>query len=206
MAHDPTYNLPGYRLTRPRKIYGIDNCSGLACDERDVPYTHGDLMGCELPEDVTHVIHLAGRTSVRASWIPENIGRFYRAEVAVADDLYVLGNRQLIKQWDVSGIDTSPRPMFVSRDSIYLGIHESSTECNLWRYYLPTGGLARDLINTHSSNTSAKINTITQSNGKFVTILSGIDVYIESSNYVDEGYIITSPADLLLPNLTASFS
>ena len=82
-----------------------------------------------------------------------------------------------------------------SEDSIYLGIHESSTECNLWRYYLPTGGLARDLINTHSSNTSAKINTITQSNGKFVTILSGIDVYIESSNYVDEGYIITSPAD-----------
>ena len=124
-----------------------------------------------------------------------NIGRFYRAEVAVADDLYVLGNRQLIKQWDVSGIDTSPRSMFVSRDSIYLGIHESSTECNLWRYYLPTGGLARDLIQTHSSNTSAKINTITQSNGKFVTILSGIDVYIESSNYVDEGYIITSPAD-----------
>ena len=124
-----------------------------------------------------------------------NIGRFYRAEVAVADDLYVLGNRQLIKQWDVSGVDTSPRSMFVSRDSIYLGIHESSTECNLWRYYLPTGGLARDLINTHSSNTSAKINTITQSNGKFVTILSGIDVYIESSNYVDEGYIITSPAD-----------
>ena len=53
----------------------------------------------------------------------------------------------------------------------------------------------RDLIHTHSSNTTAKINTITQSNGKFVTILSGIDVYIESSNYADEGYIITSPAD-----------
>jgi hypothetical protein len=124
-----------------------------------------------------------------------NIGRFYKAEVAVADDLYVLGNRQLIKQWDVSGIDTSPRAMFVSRDSVYVGIHESSTECNLWRYYLPTTGLARDLIQTHSSNTTAKINTITQSNGKFVTILSGIDVYIETSTFASEGYVITSPAD-----------
>ena len=124
-----------------------------------------------------------------------NIGRFYKAEVAVADDLYVLGNRQLIKQWDVSGIDTSPRAMFVSRDSVYVGIHESSTECNLWRYYLPTTGLARDLVQTHSSNTTAKINTITQSNGKFVTILSGIDVYIETSTFASEGYVITSPAD-----------
>lgn len=88
MAHDPTYNLPGYRLTRPRKIYGIDNCSGLACNERDVPYTHGDLMGCELPEDVTHVIHLAGRTSVRASWVPENIGRFYRDNFLVSERLF----------------------------------------------------------------------------------------------------------------------
>ena len=109
--------------------------------------------------------------------------------------MYVLANRQLIKEWIVSGIDTSPRSLFVLRDSIYLGIHESSTECNLWRYYLPTGGIARDLIHTHSSNTSAKINTITQAGGKLVSILSGIDVYLETSTYVDEGYLITSPAD-----------
>ena len=124
-----------------------------------------------------------------------NIGRFYRAEVATADDLYILANRQLIKEWDVSGVDTSPRSLFVLRDSIYIGIHESATECNLWRYYLPTAGLARDLIHTHSSNTTAKINTIIQSGGKLVSILSGIDVYLETSTYVDEGYLITSPAD-----------
>ena len=88
MAHDPTYNLPGYRLTRPRKIYGIDNCSGLACDERDVPYVHGNLIDCDLPEDVTHVIHLAGRTSVGASWIPDNIERFYVDNFLVSERIF----------------------------------------------------------------------------------------------------------------------
>jgi nucleoside-diphosphate-sugar epimerase len=88
MANDSTYDSPGYCSTKPIKIYGIDNCSGLACDERDVPYTNGDLMECELPEDVTHVIHLAGRTSVRASWIPENIVKFYRDNFLVSERLF----------------------------------------------------------------------------------------------------------------------
>ena len=31
------------------------------------------------------------------------VGRFYRADLTVADDLYVLANRQLIKEWVISG-------------------------------------------------------------------------------------------------------
>lgn len=88
MANGPTYDHLYGRPFIPIKIYGIDNCSGLACDERDVPYTNGDLMECELPEDVTHVIHLAGRTNVRASWIPENIEKFYRDNFLVSERLF----------------------------------------------------------------------------------------------------------------------
>ena len=53
-------------------------------------------------------------------------GRFYSAEVTVADNLYVLANRQLIKQWD-NGIDLTPHSLFVTRDSVYMGVHESAT-------------------------------------------------------------------------------
>ena len=53
------------------------------------------------------------------------IGRLYRAALTVADDLYVLSNNQLIKQWDVDSIDNSPNALFTTRDSVYTGIKES---------------------------------------------------------------------------------
>ena len=45
-----------------------------------------------------------------------DVGRFYRADLTVADDLYVLANRQLVKEWVISGQDATPKHMFVSRD------------------------------------------------------------------------------------------
>ena len=74
-----------------------------------------------------------------------DVGRFYRADLTVADDLYVLANRQLVKEWVISGVDTTPKHMFVTRDSVYCGVKESGSESYLWRYYLPTAGFARDL-------------------------------------------------------------
>ena len=81
--------------------------------------------------------------------------------------------------------------MFVSRDSVYIGIKEANNETNLWRYYLPTGGLARDLQTAGNSFVTG----IVQSNGKFVICVSGSDVYIETSTYESTGYLITSAAD-----------
>jgi len=125
-------------------------------------------------------------------------GRFYTAELTVADNLYVLANRQLIKQWD-NGVDQSPHSMFVTRDSVYMGIHESATETNLWRYYLPTGGIARDLlVEGHTSSSDAKVLGITQtgtSSAKFCFVVSGVGVYKETSTYESEGYVITALAD-----------
>ena len=125
-------------------------------------------------------------------------GRFYSAELTVADNLYVLTNRQLIKQWD-NGVDQSPHSMFVTRDSVYMGIHESATETNLWRYYLPTGGIARNLVvSGHTSSATAKVLGITQtgtSTPLFVYVISGVGVYKEKTTYVDNGYLITALAD-----------
>ena len=120
-----------------------------------------------------------------------NIGRFYKARLVAVDNLYVLAERQLIKEWDVSGIDTTPDSLFVSRDSVYLGIKEATNEVNLWRYYLPTGGIARDIQTAGNSF----VYGITQAAGKFIVVVSGSDVYKETSTYETTGYIITSAAD-----------
>ena len=119
-------------------------------------------------------------------------GRLYRSQLTVADDLYVLADRQLIKEWTVSNIDASPKHMFATRDSIYMGIKESSSEAYLWRYYLPTAGLARDL----EIETGSLITGITQSDGKFIIVGAGKDIYKESATiFVSEGYLILPNAD-----------
>ena len=120
-----------------------------------------------------------------------DIGRLYRAELVAADDLYVLANRQLLKEWVEDSINTTPTSMFTSRDSVYIGVQEGTNEANLWRYYLPTGGLARDLQTTGTG----PICGITQTDGMFVMISMGSDVYKEQSTYESEGYLITSAAD-----------
>ena len=119
------------------------------------------------------------------------VGRFYRADLVTADNLYVLANRQLVKEWVISGQDTTPKHMFVTRDSIYCGIKESGTESFLWRYYLPTAGFARDI----KMGASGFITGITQANGKFVVVVAGADVYLESSLYESEGYVILPNVD-----------
>ena len=119
------------------------------------------------------------------------VGRLYRTELAAVDDLYVLANRQLVKEWIISNIDATPHAMFVSRDSVYMGVKEATNEVNLWRYYLPTGGLARDLQTTGNG----LVYGITQNAGKFVVSVSGSDVYKEQSTYESEGYLVLSAAD-----------
>ena len=123
--------------------------------------------------------------------VTTTIGRLYKAELVAADDLYVLANRQLIKEWVETGFDTTPHAMFVSRDSVYMGVREGTNEVNLWRYYLPTGGLARDLQTTGNG----LVYGITQADGHFVISVSGSDAYKETDTYEDEGYLITSAAD-----------
>ena len=119
------------------------------------------------------------------------IGRLYRATLTVADDLYVLANNQLIKQWDVDSIDNSPNALFTTRDSVYTGVKESGSTSFLWRYYLPTAGIAR----YYKASAGGTINNIVSVNEKFLFTVTSDGVYQQTSTYEQEGFIIAPPAD-----------
>jgi len=167
--------------------------------------TNGDIYSIK---DVSGTMTLKGQTNIPFEEVhsiaaaegivffgtkekARNVGRFYRADLTVADDLYVLANRQLIKEWVISGVDTTPKHMFVSRDSIYCGIKESGSESYLWRYYLPTAGFARDL----EMGEAGFILGITQADGQFIISVGGGGVYKETTTHEAEGYILLSAAD-----------
>ena len=173
--------------------------------------TNGDIYSIK---DVSGTMTLKGQTNIPFEEVhsiaaaegivffgtkekARNVGRFYRADLTVADDLYVLANRQLVKEWviyDTDGvtlIDSTPKHMFVSRDSIYCGIKESGSESYLWRYYLPTAGFARDL----EMGESGFILGITQSNGQFIISVGGGGIYKETTTHESEGYLLLSAAD-----------
>ena len=121
----------------------------------------------------------------------KTIGRLYRATLTVADDLYVLAQNQLIKQWDEDGIDNSPNALFTTRDSVYTGIKETGSTSFLWRYYLPTAGIAR----YYKASAGGTVNNIVNVNEKFLFTVSSDGVYQQTSNYEEEGFIIAAPAD-----------
>jgi hypothetical protein len=171
----------------------------LAGSTNENVYSLKDVSGTLTLQGQTHIpfeqIHSMAATEgivfLGTQETSRTVGRLYRADLTVADNLYVLANRQLVKEWVVDGFDTTPHSMFVSRDSVYMGINEGTNETNLWRYYLPTAGLARDLQTTGNG----LVMGITQGDGKFVISVANSDVYKETSTYESTGYIITSAAD-----------
>ena len=119
------------------------------------------------------------------------IGRLYRATLTVADDLYVLAQNQLIKQWDEDSIDNSPNALFTTRDSVYTGIKESGSTSFLWRYYLPTAGIAR----YYKASAGGTVNNIINVNEKFLFTVTSDGVYQQTSDFETEGFIVLSAAD-----------
>ena len=121
------------------------------------------------------------------------IGRLYRAEITNANSLYVLVNAQLIKQWGdgTTTLDQAPYSIISTRDSIYTGIKDTASKTNLWRYYLPTGGIARDLEFAEGGI----VKGLTVFSDKLFATVSGGGIYRETSNYVSSGYIITALGD-----------
>ena len=121
------------------------------------------------------------------------IGRLYRAEITNANSLYVLVNAQLVKQWGDGSttLNQAPYQIISTRDSIFVGIIDSASKTNLWRYYLPTGGIARDLEFAESGI----VEGISVFSDRLFATVSGEGVYRESTNYVSTGYVITPLAD-----------
>ena len=119
------------------------------------------------------------------------IGRLYRADLTVADDLYVLANNKLIKEWDVDGIDNSPNALLSTRDSVYTGIKESGSTSFLWRYYLPTAGIAR----YYKAAAGGTVHNIKIVDEKFLFTVTSDGIYQQTSNFETEGFLIAPPAD-----------
>ena len=121
------------------------------------------------------------------------IGRLYRAEITNSNSLFVLVNAQLIKQWGDGSttLDQAPYKIISTRDSIYTGIVDTASKTDLWRYYLPTGGIARDIEFAESGI----VESIAVFSDRLFATVSGGGLYRESTNYVSTGYIISPLAD-----------
>ena len=119
------------------------------------------------------------------------IGRLYRATLTVAEDLFILTQNQLIKQWDVDSQDNSPNALFTTRDSVYIGVKETASTSFLWRYYLPTSGIAR----YYKASAGGAVHNIVSVNEKFLFTVSSDGVYKQTSIYEQEGFLIAPPAD-----------
>ena len=61
------------RYESDAQIVGLDSCSHTDSRSRtpSISYIPDTIQNAKLPEDVTHVVHLAGRTGVHPSWDSE---------------------------------------------------------------------------------------------------------------------------------------
>ena len=168
------------------RIYSFKDISGTFTAKGQTELS-GEIPTCII-ENQGQIFYGTKETQSSGSKV---IGRLYRASLTVADDLYVLANNQLIKEWNIDGIDTSPYRLVATRDSIYTGIKESGSNSYLWRYYLPTAGIARDL----KYGASGVIKGLGIVDEKLLATVQASGVYQETSNYETEGYLITANAD-----------
>lgn len=121
-------------------------------------------------------------------------GRLYRAAVGSADAAFALTGVQLLRTWEPPNATNSaePRAFFSTRDSIYMTVREGDTEVNLWRYYLPTGGIAR---NRFLSATGGLGYGSTVIEDLFFVSVGNNLLIADTTLYVTEGYVITPLAD-----------
>lgn len=58
-------------------VQGIDDCSGLGWEDREVPHSHCDITKDPLPYiNAKYVIHLAAKAGVRKSWDPKHLKEY----------------------------------------------------------------------------------------------------------------------------------
>ena len=168
------------------RIYSIKDNAGTFTAKGQTELSAGEIPTC-IAEAQGEIFY--GVKEVQTG--SKVIGRLYRASLSVADDLYVLSNQQLIKEWNVDSIAAQPMFLYTTRDSVYTGIKEAAAETYLWRYYLPTAGIARDL----KCGAGGLMKGIAKMDEKMVAIVGGSGFYKETVIYEDEGYLISAAAD-----------
>ncbi len=169
------------------RIYSFKNVTGTFTAKGQTEIKGGEQPTCVI-ESQGIIFYGTKDTQITGNKV---IGRLYRAQINVADDLYVLGGQQLIKEWDLDNIDNAPHVLFSTRDSVYVGIKESGSSAYLWRYYLPSAGIAR----YYKANAGGIVENINVVDEKFFFTVSADGIYQQTDNYESEGYLIAAPAD-----------
>ena len=169
------------------RIYAIKDVTGTFTVNGQTELSSNEIPTC-VAEVQGEIFYGTKEVQTSASKV---IGRLYRASITVANDLYVLANQQLIKEWNIDSVTAQPMFLFTTRDSVYTGIKESSSDSYLWRYYLPSAGIARDL----EFEAGGLIKGINKINEKLIAIVSGSGFYKETDNFKTEGYLISAAAD-----------
>ena len=76
------HHLFNFLSEEGHEVYGIDNCSGLGWEDREVPHEECDITKDELPHtDAKVVVHLAARAGVRNSWDPKYLKEYYEVNI-----------------------------------------------------------------------------------------------------------------------------
>ncbi len=71
------HHLYNFLTEQGHEVHGIDNCSGLGWEDRDVPHEDCDITKDPLPhDDVDVVVHLAAKAGVRESWDPKHLRKY----------------------------------------------------------------------------------------------------------------------------------
>ncbi|MBT7035238.1 MAG: NAD-dependent epimerase/dehydratase family protein [Lentimicrobiaceae bacterium] len=70
------------------ELVGLDIRSSPLYDYFNIPFIHNTILDAVLPRDVTHVIHLAGKTGVGPSWDPEEIKTYYESNVVSSQYIF----------------------------------------------------------------------------------------------------------------------
>jgi hypothetical protein len=117
------------------------------------------------------------------------IGRLWRSELVGLR----LTNSTVLRQWGTGGEtrDRRPHRIVATRDSIWCGVIEDGSETHLWRYYLETTGIARDLIMADSGI----VHGIAVFDDRMFATINDQDLYRENTTYATTGYLISPLAD-----------
>ena len=78
------------RYESDAQIVGLDSCSHTDSRSRtpSISYIPDTIQNAKLPEDVTHVVHLAGRTGVHPSWDSEMLQKYFDDNVVASKKIF----------------------------------------------------------------------------------------------------------------------
>ena len=139
---------------------------------------------------VTAMVHVAG-TLVLGTW-DNSFGRIWRAQVGDANAGFAITGAALLKE-----VLYRPTAAGAARDAGYVGVRRSSTEVELWRFDLATGGLSRHLVAPAANG--GIVSDVVSVGGRIYIGATDDGIFRTGDTYVPQGYLISAMADFYSP-------